>query len=63
MRIYAYYICVRNADKLNNKARVYKSRLSHIFPKLSWEDLPRNYLGEKENKCDLYNLERVGGKK
>ena len=54
---------LRIAEKLYNKTRVYKSRLSHIFHKLVWEHLPKNYLSEKENECYLYNLERIGGKK
>ena len=60
MRIYAYYICVRNADKLNNKARVFKSPLSHIFPKLFLEHLPKNYLDGRRNKSGSYKIKDRG---
>ena len=61
MRVYAYNICVRNADKLNIEKAKSKSLLSHIFPKLFLEDLTKNYLGANKKYIDLYNKEQVGG--
>ena len=50
----------KSEEKLNTEIATFKSLLSHIFHKLVWEHLPKNYLGGRENRIDIINYKKGG---